>query len=83
MEIEDLAALLNERVDAVCAVCRERSGNIQKSREEDREILLRIERKVDAANGRSRRNAWNIRAIWAIFAGAWAVALIWIKAKLG
>ena len=44
--------------------------------------LDRIENKLDLANGRSRKNAWNIRAIWTVISCTWGVFLLWLKNKL-
>jgi hypothetical protein len=74
MDNDELYSLLKEenkeqntRFDRFCARV---DGKLDKVTEQLRDM-----------NGRSRINAWNIKAIWSIFAGAWAVLLIWIKAK--
>lgn len=33
-------------------------------------------------NGRSRKNSWNIKAIWTLFGGGWAVFLLWLRREL-
>lgn len=74
---------LEELQEHIEAICTERSGNIAKGQVEMREILIRIEEKIDEVNGRSRQNAWSIKAIWGIFGAVWGAFLIWLRAKLG
>jgi|GEM_PF-4853602 len=80
--IDGIEKLMNEKLDATVMVCRERSGNLQKGQDETKVSLDRIEGKVDAANGRSRRNALQIKGLWAAFTAGWTLFLIWFKAKV-
>ena len=82
MELEDLAQLIDQKLEATRRVCGERSGNIRDEQAEMKEMLARIEGKIDSVNGRSKHNAWNIRAIWGIFGAAWAVLLIWLRGQI-
>ena len=93
MELEDLKEHIDTRVDglekrmdekfqATSKVCEERCGNLKEGQGETKTTLGRIEKKVDVANGRSRRNSLHITGLWAVLGAGWTVFVLWIKAKM-
>jgi len=48
------------------------------NREDHKELCAELKR----LNGTVKWNKFSIRAIWAIFGGAWAIFLVWCKSHL-
>lgn len=45
--------------------------------------LDKIEQKLDKANGRSQRNAWNIKALWGVVSAEFGLFVWWLKSRFG
>lgn len=76
MEIQELHEQMEKGFDRIENHCDNHCGLMRVALGE-----LRVD--IRKQNGSIRDHKWNIRGLWAVFLGSWAIFMLWLRQHVG